>query len=44
MMVKDWIGIQNIRTRIETFSGVCSIRSSIGNGCEMVLEVPYVSN
>ena len=38
------IGIQNIRTRIETFSGVCSIRSSIGNGCEMVLEVPYVSN
>lgn len=35
------IGLQNIITRVEMFSGLCSIRSSEGNGCELIVKLPF---
>ncbi len=34
------IGLQNIKSRVEIFSGQCTINSSIGNGCEMLIDMP----
>ena len=38
--VKQGIGLRNIMTRAETFSGICNINSSKGKGCELLLEIP----
>jgi len=35
------IGIRNIINRVESFNGVIKIISSPGNGCRMLIEVPY---
>jgi signal transduction histidine kinase len=37
---KGGIGLQNIVNRAKMFSGFCSIRSSEGNGCEIVIKLP----
>ena len=37
---KEGIGIQNIITRTESFSGVFNLRSSPGKGCELLIEIP----
>ncbi len=34
------IGLQNIKRRAELFSGICTITSSPGNGCEVKVEIP----
>jgi two-component system sensor histidine kinase UhpB len=38
---RDGIGIGNIINRVESFNGVIKIISSPGNGCRMLIEVPY---
>jgi len=35
------IGFSNIKRRIEIFSGSLSIKSSVGNGCEIIVEIPF---
>ncbi len=37
---KDGIGLENIKRRAEMFSGKCKIKSSPGNGCELLVELP----
>lgn len=37
---KEGIGLQNIRQRAELFSGIFTINSSPGNGCELKVEIP----
>lgn len=34
------IGLQNIQHRAEIFSGTCAIRSAVGKGCEIDIEIP----
>ncbi len=36
----DGIGLQNIKNRAEIFSGHCIIKSSPGNGCELLIKIP----
>ncbi|MBC8034899.1 MAG: PAS domain S-box protein [Chitinophagaceae bacterium] len=38
--VKRGIGLRNIKKRTELFMGTCKIHSSIGNGCEIIIEIP----
>jgi PAS domain S-box-containing protein len=37
---KNGIGLENIRRRVSALEGDMKIISSVGNGCELVLEVP----
>jgi len=37
---KDGIGLENIKRRAEMFSGKCKLKSSPGNGCELLVELP----
>ena len=37
---KDGIGLENIKRRAEMFSGKCKLKSSPGNGCELMVELP----
>jgi signal transduction histidine kinase len=37
---KEGIGLQNMRQRVELFSGIFTISSSPGNGCELKVEIP----
>ena len=37
---KDGIGLENIKRRAEMFSGKCKFKSSPGNGCELMVELP----
>jgi signal transduction histidine kinase len=39
-VLKDGIGLENIKRRAEMFSGKCKLRSSPGNGCELMVELP----
>jgi len=39
---KKGIGLSNIRKRAESFSGKFAINSSIGKGCEIIVEIPLV--
>ncbi len=39
--LKDGIGLENIKRRAEMFSGKCKLRSSPGNGCELLVELPH---
>ncbi len=34
------IGLQNIKNRVETFYGKCSINSAPGKGCELIVSIP----
>lgn len=36
----EGIGLQNIKARTDAFSGICTLTSSHGNGCELVIEIP----
>ena len=36
----DGIGLQNIKTRSETFKGICNINTSPGKGCEVTVRIP----
>lgn len=36
----DGIGLRNIKNRAEIFSGFCIIKSSPGNGCELLIKIP----
>lgn len=36
------IGLNNIKKRTELFSGLYSLQSSPGNGCEVIVEIPLV--
>ncbi|OIR12688.1 blue-light photoreceptor [mine drainage metagenome] len=36
----DGIGLSNIRNRTEIFEGNLTINTSVGNGCEMIVEIP----
>ncbi len=36
----DGIGLSNIKRRVEIFSGFLTIKSSTGNGCEIIAEIP----
>ncbi|MDE3142682.1 MAG: PAS domain S-box protein, partial [Bacteroidota bacterium] len=38
--LNDGIGLQNIKNRAEIFSGFCIIKSSPGNGCELLIKIP----
>ncbi|MEO6539892.1 MAG: PAS domain S-box protein [Ferruginibacter sp.] len=38
--LKDGIGLENIKRRAEMFSGKCKFKSSPGNGCELMVEIP----
>ena len=38
--LKDGIGLENIKRRAEMFSGKIKLRSSPGNGCELLVELP----
>ena len=40
LTLKDGIGLENIKRRAEMFSGKCEIKSSPGNGCELLVELP----
>ena len=40
LTLKDGIGLENIKRRAEMFSGKCEIKSSPGNGCELMVELP----
>ena len=39
--VKKGIGLSNIRKRVESFSGNFILNSSIGKGCEIIIEIPF---
>ncbi len=39
---KTGIGIRNIKKRTELFSGIFSIKSSPGKGCEIIVEIPVL--
>jgi two-component system sensor histidine kinase UhpB len=39
-LIKDGIGLQNIKRRAEIFSGIYSIKTSPGNGCCLKVEIP----
>jgi signal transduction histidine kinase len=41
---KDGIGLENIKRRAEMFSGKCKLKSSPGNGCELMVELPLKTN
>lgn len=41
---KDGIGLENIKRRAEMFSGKCKLKSSPGNGCELMVEIPLKIN
>ena len=41
---KKGIGLSNIRKRAESFSGKFSVTSSVGKGCEIIVEIPLVTN
>ena len=41
---KAGIGIENIKRRAEMFSGKCKFKTSPGNGCELVVELPLKNN
>ena len=34
------IGLQNIKNRVETFYGKCTINSAPGKGCELIVSIP----
>ena len=38
--LKDGIGLENIKRPAEMFSGKLKLKSSPGNGCEMIVELP----
>ncbi|HTB51307.1 MAG TPA: PAS domain S-box protein [Ferruginibacter sp.] len=38
------IGLSNMKNRIESFNGEFEIYSSLGNGCEMKITIPYSTN
>jgi signal transduction histidine kinase len=38
---RDGIGISNIINRVESFNGLVEIISSPGNGCRMLIQIPY---
>ncbi|MEO6252655.1 MAG: PAS domain S-box protein [Ferruginibacter sp.] len=38
--LKDGIGLENMKRRAEMFSGKCKLKSSPGNGCELLVEIP----
>lgn len=38
--LNDGIGLRNIKNRAEIFSGFCIIKSSPGNGCELLIKIP----
>jgi PAS domain S-box-containing protein len=38
----DGIGITNMRRRVQMFSGKVIINSSVGKGCELVVEIPII--
>ena len=40
LTLKDGIGLENIKRRAEMFSGKCKLKSSPGNGCELMVELP----
>jgi len=40
-MKRDGIGINNIVNRVESFNGVVGIITSPGNGCRMLIQIPY---
>ncbi len=42
--LKDGIGLENMKRRAEMFSGKCKLRSSPGNGCELLAEMPHKTN
>ncbi len=44
LLFKDGIGLENIKRRAEMFSGRCKLKSSPGNGCELVVELPLKTN
>ncbi|TAL45978.1 MAG: PAS domain S-box protein [Chitinophagaceae bacterium] len=39
--IRNGIGISNMINRIETFNGKMEIISSPGNGCEIMIEIPF---
>ncbi|MBC7423648.1 MAG: PAS domain S-box protein [Ferruginibacter sp.] len=38
--IKDGIGLHNIKKRTELFSGHFTLKSAIGKGCEIIVEIP----
>ena len=40
LALKDGIGLDNIKRRTEMFNGKCKLKSSPGNGCELMVELP----
>ncbi len=42
--VKRGIGLRNIKKRAELFDGHCYINSSVGRGCEIIIEIPVTDN
>ena len=38
--LKNGIGLENMKRRAEMFSGKCKFKSSPGNGCELLVEMP----
>lgn len=40
-MKKDGIGISNMINRVESFNGTIEINSSPGNGCSIIINLPY---
>lgn len=43
-LVRDGIGISNMKKRTEVFSGNFTLNSAIGRGCEILVEIPIQSN
>lgn len=39
-IVNEGIGLNNIKRRVKIFDGEILINSSVGNGCEIVIEIP----
>ena len=38
--VSSGIGLNNIRKRVESFSGTFKLQSQKGQGCELLIEIP----
>ena len=39
---KGGIGLANMNRRVQLFSGSFMIQSSVGNGCEVLVEIPLI--
>ena len=41
--MKGGIGLANMNRRVQLFSGNFNVNSAVGNGCEVLVEIPLSS-